>query len=391
MANWKKITLALGALAVVGAGVSVGVLGQGSPKIEAEATAVAPGGTCYLLVSGNWGNDSATFNFNFTDGTNYATAAATYSSTLGMYSCTVPSTHTWTQWQILRMSADGQTQWNYTNMTSITGDAMKLYGDPGDASTNFWQTSVVKGGNAFYLTPNHWNTASAVFGVKFYNGDEKNGSVYSSVMTQITGDSDVVFECTVPTGVWIYGKGLRCVNGTTEITSSTTIWNSTNEMGLAGANQITLNNSSDWSSAAMYTYSAATRLGYWGTQFLSQTSTCDSTGATQQIAKTVWDNEITNAWNVMGADVKAVLKTQSSTGTDDLAKACARYDFMVSKYTTGVYANFADRTISGSGSGALIQSSSSEADTATPVLAAVVIGSGLAAGAYFLVRKKHTA
>jgi hypothetical protein len=390
MFNWKKITLTLGALAVVGAGVSAGVLTQGFSNVQTDATAVSGGGTAYLLVSGTWGNDSATFKFNFTDGTNYASADASLDSTSGLYSCTVPATHTWTQWQILRMNADGTAQWNYTNLTDITGDTFKLYGEPGNASTNFWQTSVAKGGNAFYLTPNHWNTASAVFGVKFYNGVESS-CAYSSVMTQVTGDPDAVFECKVPAGVWIYAKGLRCANGTTEISASTTVWNSTTEMGLGGNNQITLNDSNNWSSAAMYNYSSSTRLGYWGTQFLSQTSSCDSAGATQQIAKTVWDNDIKNAWDVMGDDVKEVLKTQSSTGTDDLAKACARYDFMVGKYSTGVYANFAGRTIAGVGSGAFVQSSSREADLGAPVLTGVVIGSAVVAGAYFLLRKKHTA
>lgn len=386
MKTYKRVLLGLGLIGLFGGSVAGASLINARPHQE-EASAFSGGDNVYLLVSGNWGVSGATFKFNFSDGTNYSAVAATANS-YGLYTAVVPSSHAWTQWQILRMSSDGNTQWNYTPLANITGDAIKLYGDPGDASTNFWQTSVLKGGDAFYVQPGVWNIDSAVFGAKFYNEDE-SAAVYSPVMTEVVGDSTPIFEGIVPAGQWIYAKALRCASGTTTISSSSTIWCTTGEIGIGSSNCFAPSSNDSPCSAPTSTYSNLTRLGFWGAQFLGFTAACDSTGETQAISKSLWDGDIRDSYEVMGADVrKDLIAISSSGGTGDLYLAVARYDYMVTKYGTGIYANFANRAISGSS--AIRPFASSSANSSILIISLGIVTLLCSGGYLFLKKSKET-
>ena len=112
--------------------------------------------------------------------------------------------------------------------------------------------------------------------------------------------------------------------------------------------------------------------------------TCDSTGATAPTYKYnyTWD-ALNDIFNLLDSSEQDTLKTVDISGTDVVAQAMARYNYIVAKYG---YTNFVNRTISNVSNRSMNINGNSEVTIVVISMIAIVMSSVLAF--YFFKKKK---
>ncbi len=145
------------------------------------------------------------------------------------------------------------------------------------------------------------------------------------------------------------------------------------------------------------TYAAASKIGllaFDATEFSKEfvsyyTSGCKAAGGYTS-ADMHWSDASARFAKLSSAnknDFKIAVASESGT---DIQKAAARYDYIVGKYGTGTFADFADRSPSGKGgvAGVLVKNNIRDGDK-TPLIITVITASAIVSGGLFFLQHKH--
>jgi LPXTG-motif cell wall-anchored protein len=126
----------------------------------------------------------------------------------------------------------------------------------------------------------------------------------------------------------------------------------------------------------------------WATNFLAATNVCDSTGAADNITSAIWTAQ-SNAYTALSATAQAALTANANynVATNGIGQAVQRYKYIVNKYGAAAHANFLDITVTPS-SQVGVSKTIETSDATLYTIAAIAL---LAAGAFFLFRKKKQA
>jgi hypothetical protein len=153
----------------------------------------------------------------------------------------------------------------------------------------------------------------------------------------------------------------------------------------AAGSSITLN-SSAFNVKAVWTPTTASTFADY---FLYETSSCDSSGVSENISNSQWTTLGATFSSLVSAEQATLTSASANSSGTNIQKFAARYDYMVTKYGTMVYTNFAGRTIEGLSAQNI--SVDSQPNGENIVIGVLILSTLAIAGAYVFTRKKHVA
>lgn len=283
-------------------------------------------------------------------------------------------------------------------------------GNKGSRTTGTWTVGTVNSGDILYLNynlPTFWDDSTAPYQYLYCFNEINGGSAMWAKGRVIynKGATDRLIEYVVP-GT---GKSFITVIFARNTTDTASFDNTRNQScdyypGFCYTssninNVCVLKNQYDGSGHYLidfnntYPLSNEARADFYGVYFNSQV-TC----AGQTIDVNSWPSTVTSEFSAMPQAIKTIVTNKTGQydgGSDHLATAVYRYDYIISKYGKTKYNDFLGRIAAGklsvTGTGFMPFESLTTSSNGTPMLVIIIVSivSVTAVGGYFFLRKRR--